>query len=428
MRDQADGFSQKFSQTLIRAVSHIESLIGADWLNAQTHSYEVWGKEHSLPDLQEHLFHRPHDLNRLVPKFWAYKRWLSGGQPLDEPLPRWALDLAQIATSVLNVKAHCPELWGKAREFVVSRLRTADQVQGILHELRLAGELTKFDGCHVVPKCLLKGSEEEIEVWWRSSKVEIQCKTKVSGAGQRIHNDVFDELAGYLIADARRDRRQIRLKLVCNDRLMVKDLPALRDEARRISGPAAGATLVLRGRYAIQSLSVPGGAGGLSAGELAPFRERDIHRMLTIQEIRYPDEGRWLVHALIEAESVRPERRVRSVINSVRRAVQQASGSAPVIVALHFSEPISDWGDVKSRNHIYHARTQELMKDHPYFAGIIYSAEAPLRLAGGVRGDASLRYYVPDRLPEGFPMEYLLGKPEPAVVTSEDRDKQEGIA
>jgi len=152
----------------------------------------------------------------------------------------------------------------------------------------------------------------------------------------------------------------------------------------------------------------PEESSGLTEKELDVFKQRDMHRMLQIQDAHHPEETRHIVKALIETESISPERIVRSVFSSVRKAIGQSSKKHPIIVAVHFLESIIDWGDFKLHESNYFQLAEKLLDNSLTLPGS-FSPQINWISIPGSWWDLSVIYFIPERLPAGFPIKTVFG-------------------
>ena len=209
-------------------IDYLRNLLDTEWVAHETQSYRAWCGKHYIP-IAWNI--RPPDANPLIPMFTIFDDWF-GSNKKSKP-PALVVDLASIAGYISYFEPY----WSSSkadvgREHIKSYLRNAATCRGMVYELTSAFHYVRAEATLVTPLFLnpLQPDKADILITWQGVEIEIHCKSKIPGAGNKIHADLFDYLAGCTLAYFYKSTpKSIWLKLICDDDLKKDDIEYIRE-------------------------------------------------------------------------------------------------------------------------------------------------------------------------------------------------------
>jgi len=184
----------------------------------------------------------------------------------------------------------------------------------------------------------------DIIITWQKVEIEVHCKSKIPGAGQKIHADFFDYLAGCtLVHFSELTTRSLWLKLICNDELRREDLEYLLERIKGlIQTGLVGDYALCENRYTlgIREIQIP--PGGITVGEIEKLH-KPMYRAILADNTLSVLAGRGYDRvSVFDAVSRKRPRVASSLKDSIKQAIKQVTGKRPSIVTVHFHDPM-DW-------------------------------------------------------------------------------------
>jgi hypothetical protein len=200
------------------------------------------------------------------------------------------------------------------------------------------------------------------------------------------------------------------LKLATTGKLPSEDIGRLRqataEVGKTVEDRPVGPVLYTVGSrtYAISARSIGGTFSPLEAEDtLEPF---GLHNGMLIGE-PVGDGDRQRIDAVVGIVADPSEKPWRSLSESIRAAANQLKGGPPGLVAVHYSDPVSDFQNLAPLP--LSAALGQLIEPWPHVAGVLLSSEPDFQFRGGtVRAHFNL-----SRLPADFPV----GEPMPSWDT-----------
>lgn len=377
---------------------YLESFLDSHWLDMELRAYERWASTNSDPALQSKILHRPLGMNVLVAMIWAARYW----ERIYENdasflLPGGAKRLVHVACSLAVLELHAGGLLdSSARAHMLERLQNAHGFFGVVHEIQTFAYFVR-KGAQVEPRFLRRASPEELIVHWLGDSIPVQCKSKKPGAGRRISQDDFTTLAGSIARDVGVSGQPLLVRIGTKDDIRQQDIDFLRREVSSGVGSGEEPTPIandgreftlqvkpLSERFTVDSIQ----------DCLLSFR---FHVGMVIGEPA-PNGVDYNTVAVvgIDAKLQESVRSFRSLRGSVKRGARPLEGGIPGIVAVHYSDPVSDFEDLCPGSQPMREEMGRLMDQYPHVAAVMLSSEPDLQFPQSMRpGDVSLYYKEP---------------------------------
>jgi len=346
---------------LRESVVCLQDLLGHNWVQDQLRYYGSWRRDHSLPSLWNH---RPPFTNPLLPMFNVVQDWDVLGKRSGRP-PTAVIDLATIAGEIFYFESYWSSLPGDAgRKHIRSYLRNAETCRGMLYEAASAFHYVRAGASPVIPLFMNPNSSEkaDILVTWEGATVEVHCKSKIPGSGQKIHADLFDYLAGCALAYFDKcARHSVWVKLICDDELRSADVEYLRERIHNlIQLGLVGDYPLSDNRYVLQIKEIEIPRHGIPHGEILKLHKSMYRAILADDKLSVSGGGRYFKVCLFDAVSRKRPRVASSLRRSIREAKEQATGQRPSIVSVHFYDPMH-WEEA-NRSASFKAFLEEQLK------------------------------------------------------------------
>jgi hypothetical protein len=387
---------------------YIEGFMEAEWLAAELQELESWVARNADPILQMRLLSRPLKGNVLVAAILAGRNWqrlcASGGW-FDAPMgPKRLLHMA-ISLAVLEHKAGT-WLDAAARKHLQQRLRSADNVWGVIHECATFAFLQR-KSLQPEPHFLRKASRSEIVAHWAGRTVPVQCKVKLPGAGRVISKSDFVTLAGMIARDVKRSAQRLLIRIGTTGPIPHDHFEFIR---RAVSDVVSGQGKVGVGKlmfstgdrlYTVEARRLSGEFSRDEAEEVVA--EAKLHIAQLIGEPT-ESEGKYRLEGIVGLDVDPIEHPWRSLRESILSAAKQLKDGSPGIVAVHYADVIDDPetlfpGQIPLRQ-FAHAHLGEF----PQVAGILVSWEPDYAFPGASEPGQVRGYFDSTRLPPGFPL------------------------
>jgi hypothetical protein len=384
---------------------YVESFLDRDWLNAQLKYYENWALVNSDPVLQSNLLHRPSGFNMLAASIWAARYWEREREELSTiRLSSGAKSLINIACNLAVLELYANDFLNPgAYKYLRQRLQSMQQVRGVLHELRTYTYFIKH-GAEVIPHFLQRANRQEIMVRWKGINIPVQCKSKEPGAGRVISQDIFTELAGCIARDARAARKKLIVSIGSTGTIQDVDLELLRRQASQSNPANTGPILVRSGKrvFSIQS--------EILSDQVTVNMIRDyisnfhFHLAMTVFE---PTTGGDIYDtvSVVGIKANLQEKPWNSLQSSIKRGAKQLINGPPGILAIHYTDPVTDFEALGPSRKPLIAAISELLKPFTQIGAVILSSEPNLQLP---ESNVIVKPVIFYRKPWSFPADFLV--------------------
>ena len=321
---------------------YLKNILDAGWVADETQSYRAWCGEHYIP-IASNI--RPPDVNPLIPMFTVFDDWY-GNNRKSKP-PALVIDLASIAGYISYFEPYWSSLKaGLGREHIRFYLRNAETCRGMVYELTSAFHYVRAGATLVTPLFLnpLQPDKADILITWEGVEVEIHCKSKVPGAGNKVHADLFDYLAGCALAYFHKSTpKSIWLRLICDDELRKDDIEYLRQRVDTLiqtdlvgDFPMCGNRYILR----IKEIKIP--PHGITVDEIKKLHKAMYRAILADNGLSQITGHGYHKVCVFDTVSRKRPRVASSLKDSIKQATKQVSGKRPSIVTVHFHDRM-DW-------------------------------------------------------------------------------------
>ena len=323
-------------------IDYLRNLLDIEWVAHETQLYRAWCGKHYIP-IAWNI--RPPDANPLIPMFTIFDDWF-GSDKKSKP-PALVVDLASIAGYISYFEPY----WSSSkadvgREHIKSYLRNTATCRGMVYELTSAFHYVRAEATLVTPLFLnpLQPDKADILITWQGVEIEIHCKSKIPGAGNKIHADLFDYLAGCTLAYFHKSTpKSILLKLICDDELKKDDIEYLRQRVDSlIQTGLVGDFPMCEGRYVlgIKEIKIP--PHGITVDEIKRLHT-PMYRAILADNNLSPITGHGYHKVCVfDAVSRKRPRVASSLKDSIKQATEQVSGKRPSIITVHFHDRM-DW-------------------------------------------------------------------------------------
>jgi len=259
--------------------------------------------------------------------------------------PTAILDLATFAGEIFYFESY----WGSlpsdvGRKHIRSYLRNTETCRGMLYEAVSAFHYVRAGAHPVIPLFMNpnNGEKTDILVTWENVTIEVHCKSKIPGSGQKIHADLFDYLAGCVIAYFDKyARHSVWTKLICDNEVRSSDVEYLREKIwNLINLDLVGDYSLLDNRYVLQMKEIRIPRHGIPHGEILKLHKPMFRPILADDKLSVSGGGRYFKVCLFDAVSRKRPRVASSLRRSIQDAKEQATGQRPSIVSVHFYDPM----------------------------------------------------------------------------------------
>lgn len=326
---------------LSESIDSLEDFLGYHWVKTQIQTYEAWRLENSIKSLWNH---RPTDTNPLIPMFKVFKDWNSHGRTSTQ-VPVAVIDLASIAGYIFCFKSYWSQLpEDRGTNHIKAYLKNTETCRGMLYELASAFHYMNAGYTPVTPLFMNPDNYDKADILiaWQGTEIEVHCKSKVPGAGQKIHTDLFDYLAGCTLSYCEKyTYKSLWVKLVCDNELKIKDVEYLRERICALiktglvgEFPLNGNNYVLR----IKEIKIP--IGGVPKSEVMKLHKPMYRAILADSSPILINKDSYYKVCLFDAISHKRPKVASSLKRSIRDAKIQATGVRPSIVTVHFYDPM----------------------------------------------------------------------------------------
>jgi len=376
---------------------YVENFLDRDWLDTRSEEYKAWAKNNSDPFLQYNFLHRPMGFNMLVSAIWAAHYWEREHKSDASFQPRMgAIRLMSIACSLAVLELHAERfLDSTARGYLKARLQSTTDLWGVIHELNTFAFFIR-QGAIVKPNFLKRGSVEEITVDWRGTVIPVQCKNLRAGTGRRISQEVFINLASYIVRDMRMVKKSLIIKIGATGQIHKEDIDFLRSQVKKYAGKTIAPMIV---GNKDRTYSIMGQQ--LSNQFTGTFLEESYLRMI----ISEPDmrNGEYKPVAVVVIESNPIERPLRPLSNAIRKGVRQLRCDKPGILAIYYTDPVEDFDALCPSPQTMQLYISKRLAPFSHVGAVILSSEPDyLGPVGSKAGKTRIYYRKPWAFPEDF--------------------------
>lgn len=241
-----------------------------------------------------------------------------------------------LLTSASNVRHVANHLVGERIEALKSLLRR-ETVAGFLYQCMVAAHYIR-DGYRLVSFSVGEDEGGDVVVGNELGEVELQCKAIRPGAGRRINNHVFDDLAMRVLNEADRLGWRGTILLECEGRLGENDVPQLANASAafmrdRVAGPEELPAYAITVERRVDNVS-PQEVTLATAGDLDQPLRRPHVAVLGNQS----DVG---VRVLLIGISKKHDKVVGKMLATANAAAEQLGGLLPGLVCVHTPESIA---------------------------------------------------------------------------------------
>ncbi|MFA5368138.1 MAG: hypothetical protein WC333_09685 [Dehalococcoidia bacterium] len=380
---------------LIDLRPYIESFLDPDWLNLKLTEYEKWAKSYSDPLLQRNILHRPLGTNMLIAMIWAARSWEQEYKKDTSFLPPGGVKrLIPIACSMAVLELHASKyLDSDARKHIQQRFQATDNFLSMVHEINTFAHFIRKD-IDIEPKFLKKSSREEIVLHFRGQTIPVQCKNRKPGSGRLISQDSLTNLAGSIARDAKNAKKKLLVRLGSTESIRQKDVDFLRHQVISGVGSGIGPALILhKGRaFTLRTQPILGHFTVDSAREyLSSF---NFHIGMLVGDPS-PNGLGYNVDAIIGIDA-NPDDKIRSwnsLQQSIWRGAKQLKGGPPGIVAVNYTDPVSDFEVLRPGSKPMLQEIAKLIHPLPHVAAVMLSSEPDLQLPGSGQAGSARAYY-----------------------------------
>ena len=256
-------------------------------------------------------------------------------------------------------------------------------------------------GAQVDPKFLKKASRDEIFVYWNGQEIPVQCKAKKPGAGRLIPRTSFETLAGSIARDTKIAGKQLLIQIGSTGSIRHHDIEFIRNEVSKGVGFSFGPALISNaGRtFSLKTTALSGTFTKSSVTEyLSQFEFNE--RMVIGEPIPGTEEFKVDCVIGIEATPNDTHRNWNSLLQSIKRGAKQLENGPPGIVAIHYTDPISDFELFRPGQKSMLMEMSELQHKWPHVGGVMLSTEPDLQLPGS-HGSGQSSFYVKEAVLPG---------------------------
>jgi len=323
-------------------IDYLKDILGSDWVAHEAQSYRAWCAKHFLPIAWS--FRSP-NTNPLIPMFAVFDDWYRNAEK-SKP-PSQAVDLAGIAGCVSYFEPYWSSLKrGVGREHIKSYLRNTATCRGTIYELTSAFNYVRAGATPVTPLFLnpLQPDKADILITWQGVEIEVHCKSKVPGAGNKIHADLFDYLAGCTLAYfLSSTAKNTWLRLICDDDLKEDDIEYLRERIDNLLQIGlVGDFPLCENRYVLEIKEIRVPARGITVDEIKKLH-KPMYRAILADNSLSPTSGHGYHKVCVfDAVSRKRPHAASSLKDSIKLATEQVSRKRPSIVTVHFHDRM-DW-------------------------------------------------------------------------------------
>ncbi len=323
-------------------IDYLKGLLGNDWASDETQSYRAWCGKHSIPIAWNF---RPPNTNPLIPMFTAFDDWYGNTKKFKPPA--MVIDLASIAGAISYFEPYWSSLKRVAgSEHIKSYLRNTETCRGMIYELTSAFHYVRAGATPVTPLFMNPHQSDKADmlITWQGVEIEVHCKSKIPGAGHKIHADLFDYLAGCTLAYFNKStRKSILLKLICDDDLRKDDIEYLRERIDSlIQIGLVGDYSLCENRYVlrIREINIP--PHGITVSEIEKLHKPMYRAILADNGLSLVAGHGYYKVCVFDVVSRKRPRAASSLKDSIEKAVGQVTGRRPSIVTIHFHDRM-DW-------------------------------------------------------------------------------------
>lgn len=323
-------------------IDYLKDFLGSDWVAHETQSYRAWCGKHYIPIAWNF---RPPNVNPLIPMFTAFDDWC-GNTKKSKP-PALVIDLASIAGAVSYFEPYWSSLKTDVGcKHIKSYLRNTETCRGMIYELTSAFHYVRAGANPVTPLFLnpLQPDKADILITWQGVEIEVHCKSKIPGAGNKIHADLFDYLAVCTLAYFHKSTtKSIWVKLICDDDLRKDDIEYLRERIDSLIQTGLVGDFPLYGdRYVllIREIKIP--PNGITVDEIKRLHKPMYRAILADNSLSLIAGHSYYKICVFDAVSRKRPRVASSLKDSIRQAIKQVTGNRPSIVTVHFHDRM-DW-------------------------------------------------------------------------------------
>jgi len=276
-------------------------------------------------------------MNMLIPMFTIFEDWW--GKTTKPKPPAVVIDLATIAGEISYFEPYWSSLKaGAGKKHIRSNMRNPETCRGMIFELTTAFHYVRAGANPVTPLFMRPDHKADIIITWQGEEIEVHCKSKIPGAGQKIHADLFDYLAnctlGYF---SNLTGRSLKVKLVCNDELKREDIEYILERIKNlIQGDLVGDYPLCNNSYTLRISETRIPPGGITVGEVGKLH-KPMYRAILADNII---GGRYYKVSYFDAISRKRPKVASSLKESIKQAIRQVTGKRPSIIAIHFYDPM----------------------------------------------------------------------------------------
>jgi len=382
---------------------YVESFLDRDWLDTRLEEYKSWAKNNSDPVLQHNFLHRPIGFNMLVVAIWAAHYWEREHQSDASFQPKMgAIRLMNIASSLAVLELHA-EQWlnSAAREYLKQRLQSIEDLWGIIHELNTFAFFIRR-GVVVDPDFLKRASKRDITINWHGNVIPVQCKNLRPGTGRIISQELFINLAGYIVLDMRKANKSLIIKIGTTGTILEEDIELLRRQAQKFAEPTIAPILAKNKErtYSIMSRQLPNQfTETFSEEHLADSFY--LHMIISEPEVI---GGEYKPVAVVGLESNPIETPLNSLESALMKGVKQLQGDRPGILAIYYTDPVENFDDFCAGAITMQVFISQLLTPFQHVGAVILASEPDYL---GPATSKAGKTYVYDRKPRVFPEDFF---------------------
>lgn len=322
-------------------IDYLRDILGDGWVLNEIQSYRDWCKNYSIPLIWNF---RNLETNPLIPMFTVFEDWRSD---IKKPKPpAIVIDLATIAGAVSYFEPYWSSLVKDVgKNHIRFSMRNPQTCRGIIYELTTAFHYVRAGATPVTPLFMgpAKTDKADILITWQDVEIEVHCKTKIPGAGQKIP-ELFDYLAGCTLGFFKNlTGKSLQVKLVCNDELKREDVYYILERIRNlIRSGLVGNYPICDNRYLLRIREIMIPPGGITVSEVEKLYKPMYRAILADNALSMlPGHGYYRL-SVFDGISRRRPRVASSLKDSIKQAIKQVTGKRPSIVTIHFYDKM-DW-------------------------------------------------------------------------------------
>lgn len=357
------------------------------------------------------------NLHPLLPSILYYESWTpqydTDGALL---VPVEILPLATVAYQIQLFRKDWddgPE--GRNTTCLRTRLR-AEEALAMLFELRAATHYL-LAGYRTELVSIKDHRAVDVLVQTPTATIEIECKSRKSGSGRKVPDELFNQLVGMIGPAVQRSENIYGISLECVDRLDSRHLHEIAiGISRRIKRDEIGSFEPMDRAYwvEIKKLGPKGARIPLERAKrlLEPYvddRQRPCHCALGWLPNPDDDPIQPVNPMYFVTRSRKPDSVLDRILEVSSKGVSQLSGTCPGIVAIHIPAPIDrqDLQALTRSGALYNAICQEFQKRKwAKVSAVAFVAEGPVPIKAGALGNHLVLVYPNPNadmsLPEGF--------------------------